>query len=57
MLPGLVKEFRRERSFSHSGGVRFNNPDDIIEVISAIELRKELGLNDKDRVTVEVSYD
>jgi riboflavin kinase len=36
---------------------RTHYPDDIIEIISAVELRKELSLNDKDKVTVEVSYD
>lgn len=36
---------------------RTHYPDDIIEIISAVELRKELNLNDKDRVIVEVSYD
>ncbi|NYT05669.1 MAG: DUF120 domain-containing protein [Methanomicrobiales archaeon] len=34
---------------------RSHYPDDIIEVISPVELRKELALSESDRVTVEVA--
>lgn len=36
---------------------RTHYPDDIIEIISAVELRKDLDLSDKDKLTVKVSHD
>lgn len=36
---------------------RTHYPDDVIEVISPVELRKELNLKDADSVTLEVFYD
>jgi riboflavin kinase len=36
---------------------RTHYPEDVIEVISPVELRKALHLKERDRVTVEVAYD
>ncbi len=36
---------------------RSHNADDVIELISPVELRKAMNLNTRDRVTVRVDYD